>query len=123
MLRASSLKSSAVYKAELQRMSTDLIQFVDEDIKKAYDSGKHRVSVAVPVTFAMKNMKNSDAQRIIYHALLTSLVEREFIVEIDMAQETTVFNISWVSEDEEAEIATQNHILASHAKRIQKKAV
>ena len=113
--RANSLKSSGVYKAELMQIAKLLIRQVDDDIKVAFDSGKYRVAVSVPVTFQLKSGKNSDAQRIIYHTLLTSLIERDFLVEIDMQQESTVFNISWVSADEEEEIAMQNMVLARHS--------
>jgi hypothetical protein len=47
--------------------------------------------------------------------LLTSLIERDFLVEIDMQQESTLFNISWVSADEEEEIQMQNMVLARHS--------
>ena len=113
--RANSLKSSGIYKAELMQIAKLLIRQVDDEIKTAFDSGKYRVVVSVPVTFQLKYGKNSDAQRIIYHSLLTSLVERDFLVEIDMQQESTLFNISWVSADEEEEIAMQNIVLARHS--------
>jgi len=113
--RANSLKSSGIYKAELMQIAKLLIRQVDDEIKAAFDSGKYRVVVSVPVTFQLKYGKNSDAQRIIYHTLLTSLIERDFLVEIDMQQESTLFNISWVSADEEEEIQMQNMVLARHS--------
>lgn len=91
-----------------------ILRMIDDDIKIAYDRGECRVSVPVPITFAIPHMSNKDAQRIIYYKILESLIDRGYIVKIGLTLKRTVFLIKWLTENEEHDVELQNTLLRKH---------
>jgi peptide subunit release factor RF-3 len=59
-------------------------------------------------------MSNTDAQRIIYYKVLTSLLDREFNVKVQLEDTSSIFHIRWLSDDEEKDIELQHSLLAKH---------
>lgn len=118
-LKADTLKSNPNKLKLISKELNVILSHIDEEIKSAYDQDKTKLTVTLPITFAIANMSNTSAQRIIYYKILESLLARNYIVKIHMATEQTLLFITWLSEDEEKDIDLQNILIAKHS--IQKK--
>lgn len=116
-LKASALKSNEAQRKALANETNSILGHIDDELKKAHDCGKHTTSITLPITFAVPYMKNRDAQRIIYYKVLTSLLERDWNVEIELHKNSTVFHVTWLTTDELQEIELQNALLAKHTKK------
>jgi hypothetical protein len=118
MLKANSLKHNDSQKKAIKKEVVTILNSMDNEIKLAHEQGKnYEVSITLPINFSIPYMSNKDAQRIIYYEILKSLSEREFIVEIDLQKNSTIFYITWLSNDEKLEIDLQNNLLAKHTRR------
>lgn len=116
-IKASSLKQNEAQKRTIKKEVNNIIANIDNEIKNAHDQGKNLdIRINVPIVFAIPYMSNADAQRMIYFGILKSLLDREFIVEIDMQKDATVFHVSWLSEDEKQDIIMQNALIAKHTR-------
>ncbi len=111
-LRAEVLKTNPNKNKAVMKEVHAILGRIDEEIKSAYDRDECKVSVSVPITFAIPYMSNKNAQRAVYYKLLDSLMDRGFIVKIFLAKDQTVFYITWLSEDEQKDIEMQNALLA-----------
>lgn len=117
MLKAVNLKQNESQKKTIKKEIVTILNSMDTEIKLAHEQGRnYEVTITVPINFSIPYMQNKDAQRIIYYEILKSLLEREFIVEIDLQKNSTVFYITWVSSDEKHEIELQNTLLAKHTR-------
>jgi hypothetical protein len=116
-LKANALKSNEAQKKSIAKDVTSILGQMDDELKAAHDSGRHSVSISLPITFSIPYMNNTDAQRIIYYKVLTSLLERDFNVEIDLRKNSTFFIVTWLSSDELSELELQNALLAKHTKK------
>jgi len=114
--KAGSLKNNESQKKAITRDLTSIMATINDNIRVAYESGADRVTVAVPITFNIPYMTNSDAQRIIYFHILKDLLERDFIVQLDLKQNATIFYIRWISDEEEKEIELQKALIAKYSK-------
>lgn len=113
-LKASSLKKN---NAQIKAIGSELVHIlnkIDDDLKIAHDDGRKSAVVSVPINFSIPYMKNSDAQRIIYYKILRSLLDRGFHPRIELKKTATVFNVSWLSDEEKDEIKVQNTLLAKY---------
>jgi hypothetical protein len=117
MLKATTLKSNESQKKAFSKEIKGILGQIDDELKLAHDQGKHRIYTTLPITFSIPYMSNSDAQRIIYYKVLSSLLGRGFNVSIDLKKDSTVFEITWLSNDEFTEIELQNTLLAKHSKK------
>jgi len=111
-LRAGKLIKNDAQKNEIKRILNHIMTKIDEDIKIAHDSGKKELTVLVPITFSIPNMKNSDVQRDIYYSILNSLISRDFHPKIEMKKKFTAIHIKWLSDEELRNIKIQNDLLA-----------
>ncbi len=111
-LRADVLKINPNKNKVVMKEVTAILGRIDEEIKAAYDRDECKVNVSVPITFAIPYMSNKNAQRAVYYKLLESLMDRGFIVKIFLANDQTVFYITWLSEDEQKDREMQNALLA-----------
>lgn len=113
-LKASALKSNDAQRNSVSKEARAILGHIDDELKVAHDQNRHNVSITVPITFAIPYMSNKDAQRVIYYKILTSLLDREYNVTIQLEDDSTVFHIKWLSDEEEKEIELQNALLAKH---------
>lgn len=111
-LRASVLKTNEARKKALAKEITSILAHMDDELKIAHDKGMHGKSLTVPITFSIPYMSNADAQRYIYYHILTSLIDRDFHVKIELAEDKSTFHITWLSDDEAKEIEVQNALIA-----------
>ena len=115
-LRASTLKKNESQVKVIKREVSHILNRMDDELKTAHETGQHQVSIPIPINFSIPYMKNCDAQRIIYYKILTSLLDREFHPTIELKKTSTIFHITWLSNEEMEEIDLQNAILAKHTK-------
>lgn len=116
-LKASSLKHNEAQQTAINREITAILERIDDELRLTHEQGQTYAVVSLPITFAIPYMKNSDAQRIIYYGVLTSLLDREFHPKIIMSSDRTHFCISWLSEEERNEIEDQNALLAKYSEK------
>lgn len=115
MLTANSLKNGDVLKKLIEKEVKIILYSIDDKLRIAYQQGtNHEIKVSLPITFGIPNMQNKDAQRAVYYRIITSLVERDFQVKIEIKPDKTYIYISWLSDDEKDEIDIQNKVLAEH---------
>jgi hypothetical protein len=115
-LKASVLKSNEAQKKAVMKEVTHILAHIDDELKAVHDQGRHGVSLTVPITFSIPYMSNADAQRSIYYKILMSLIDRDFNVKIDLADDQSIFHITWLNEDEAKDIEMQNALIAKHSK-------
>jgi hypothetical protein len=113
-IKANILKSSDAQKKAIAKEVTLILAHLDDELKIAHEQGKHFVAASVPITFSIPYMSNTDAQRIIYYKVLTSLLDREFNVKVQLEDTATIFHVRWLSDDEEKDIELQHSLLAKH---------
>ena len=116
-LKAENLKSNESQKKSLAKEVTGILGRIDDELKVGHEQGKHRINSALPITFSIPYMSNADAQRIIYYRVLTSLLERGFHVKTCLKESSTVFIITWLSNDELQEVELQTALLAKHSNK------
>ncbi len=115
-LKASNLKANIADDKKIQREVREILEKIDDEIKQAHEIHKKFVAVILPVTFTISQyISNSDAQRIIYFNILTSLIDRGFNVRINLKPKATIFEITWFSKEELLEIELQMRLLAKHS--------
>jgi hypothetical protein len=116
-IKASQLKSSESQRRAVNKEVSSILAHIDEKFKSADIEGVHNVTVSVPIIFSIPNMSNADAQRNIYYKILTSLIDREFEVVIELTDDKSKFHITWLSDEEMKEIELQNALIAKHSRR------
>lgn len=116
-LKASVLKVNDSKRKIIKKEVMHILQYIDDEIKKAYDQDKHSVSVSLPIVFSLPHMSNSTAQRIIYYDVLTNLLDREFSVEIDITPDKAIYDITWYNKEERDEINHQMTVLARNTRK------
>lgn len=114
-LKADSLKFDPNKNKIIQKEINFILKRIDDEIKSAHERDEYSVQVSVPIIFSIPNISNKKAQRIIYSALLDSLINRGFITTLDLSNDKTIFSITWISEEEKHEINLQNAILAKYS--------
>lgn len=120
-LKASVLKSNESQRKALNKEIRSILGSIDDELKSAHERGEHSVSISLPITFSIPYMSNKDAQREIYYGILQSLKEREFTVSVYLGNDKTIFNIKWLSAEEETEMELKQAELAKHSSEIRKK--
>lgn len=116
-LKAENLKSNESQKKSLAKEVTGILGRIDDELKVGHEQGKHQIIAALPITFSIPYMSNADAQRIIYYRVLTSLLDREFHVKVSLKDTSTLFIITWLSNDELQDIELQTALLAKHSNK------
>lgn len=124
-LKASSLKSNESQKRAIMKEVTSILGQMDDEINLSRErrDPRHSIGIRVPITFDIPYMSNKDAQRNVYYKILTSLLEREFIVKIQLEENESIFHVTWLSEDDEKEIELQNALIAKHTIKVKSKPV
>lgn len=115
-LKANSLKSNEGQKRAIMKEVGTILASIDDEINISRErrDPRHSIGIRVPITFDIPYMSNKDAQRSIYYKILTSLLERDFIVKIQLEDNESIFHVTWLSEDDEKEIELQNALIAKH---------
>jgi len=116
-LKASALKNNDAKKKAINKELKGILAHIDDELKIAHDQGKHEIVVSVPITFSIPYMSNTEAQRIIYYNIISSLLDREFIPSIELKNNATLIHITWLTNEERHEIHVQNALLAKYTKR------
>ena len=113
-VKANSLKNNSSKNKLIQKEITSILGSIDDEIKISYDKDDYSVNVSVPITFSIPYMSNKNAQRVIYSKILESLISRDFNVKIHLSDDKTIFNITWLSDEEKKDIEYQNILLAKY---------
>lgn len=116
-LKANALKSNDAQKKAVAKEVTSILAHIDDELKTVHEQGRHGVSLTVPIVFSIPYMSNADAQRYIYYKILTSLIDRDFHVKIELLDDKSIFHITWLSDDETKEIELQNAVIAKHSRK------
>jgi hypothetical protein len=114
MIKAKALKSNDNQKKIIAKEVNSILGRMDEELKAAHDQGRHSIGIRVPTIFTIPNMSNKDAQRVVYYKILNSLLDREFVVKIQLQENESIFHITWVTEEEEKDIEIQNALIAHY---------
>ena len=117
LLHANTLRTNQTKKREIDKQVKDILSHYDDEIKVAHERGIHEVNLAAPITFGIPYMSNKDAQRIIYYMIIKSLKERGFNVYIDIQEQATSFEITWITNEERHDITLQTNLIAQHTKK------
>jgi hypothetical protein len=113
-LKASALKNNEAQKKAIAREVGLILGRIDDELKVAHEQGKQKAAVSVPITFSIPYMSNKDAQRHVYYRVLVSLIDREFNVKIMLEEDSSMFLVSWLSDEEQEDVAIQHNLLAKH---------
>lgn len=116
-IKADQLKSNVSQKKAYGKEISGILGRIDDEIKVGHEQGKHLVTVSLPITFSIPYADNSDAQRIIYYKVLVSLIDRGFNVWLILKKNSTIFEITWLTDDEIKDIDVQIAVLAKHTKK------
>ncbi len=116
-VKASALKKNPAQMNLIKKEVSIILNHLDTELKIARDAGKHNVVVTLPITFDIPNMSNADSQRIIYAKILGSLIDREFVPEIDLRPNTSILSITWLSSEELKEMDVQTALIAKYSKK------
>ena len=117
MLKAETLRVNRSQKIEIDKYVKDILSHFDDELKAAHERGIHEIKLSAPIMFAVSYMPNATAQRMIYYKALKSLLDRGFLVQLDMQQESTSFEITWVTNEEKADWELEVQLLAKHSKK------
>ena len=93
----------------------EILETIDEDIRKAYKNEQRSVSVPVPTLFNFPDVTNAEAQREIYYRILVSLLDRHFDAKIKLGTSATVIHIKWRTDEEQNDIDIKNNLIAQYS--------
>ena len=117
-LKADVLKENEVQKKAIAREVKNILAHIDDKIKVAHEAGtRDPVKVSVPINFNIPYMSNRDSQRKIYYSIIKDLRERKFHVKVDLQENSTIFIVSWLSDEERAEIDYETAVIIEHLKK------
>jgi hypothetical protein len=116
-LKAEALRVNRTQKIEIDKYVKDILGHFDDELKSAHERGIHEITLSAPIMFPVAYMPNATAQRMIYYKALKSLLDRGFLVQIDMQKDATLFEITWVTNEEKADWALEVQLLAKHSKK------
>lgn len=106
---AKRLSKSGARGKELDAIVREQLQILDDKlIHHSRSWGKNVVSHDLPVNLAMPGLDKRDAQRIVYSAIIRSLVKREFEVRLLLEESCTTIYIAWVTDLDTEEIQAMN---------------
>jgi hypothetical protein len=116
-LKAEQLKHNKSQKLQVRLETKAILGYVDDELRKAHDSGKAEVSLTLPINFSIPYMKNNDAQRKIYSKILESLIDRNFIPKMRLRKDSTLLTIRWWSDEELHDMDVQNTLIAKYSEK------
>jgi hypothetical protein len=116
-LVASSLKHNKAQKLLIKKEVKGILSHIDDELRNCHETGRHNITLTLPINFSITYMDNKTAQRKIYYAILISLIDREFIPKLELQQEKTLIHIKWLSDEEICEIKLQHELLAKYTIR------
>lgn len=117
-LKADVLKENEVQKKSISREVKNILGHIDDKIKVAHEAGvRDPVKITVPINFNIPYMSNKDSQRRIYYLLIKDLKERGFHVKVKLEENSTVFIVSWLSEQERDEIEYETAVILEHIEK------
>jgi hypothetical protein len=116
-LKAEQLRHNKAQKVQVRVQTKAILGYVDEELRKAHDSGKADVSMTLPINFSIPFMRNNDAQRKIYSKILESLIERDFIPKLRLRKDSTLLTIRWWSDEELHDMDVQNTLIAKYSEK------
>jgi len=114
-LKAETLKHNKEHRLAINKEIKSILGYIDDELIKAHESGKHEIDLTLPINFSIPYMSNKIAQRKIYYAVLVSLIDRKFIPKLILKKESTILNIRWLSDEEIEEISLQNALIAKYS--------
>jgi len=117
LIDANALKTNDSQRAAINKEISGILGYIDEKVRAYHNEGIKVVPITLPTIFSLPNMSNKDAQRCVYYGVLQKLLDKHFNVEIDLKDKETIYTLTWLSDDERAEIDMQNAILAKYSKK------
>jgi hypothetical protein len=118
-VKASQLKENSAQTRVILREVKAILACIYDKIRDAHDADvMNPVRVRVPINFTVVGMKNVEAQRRIYYLILQDLIQNEFNAKILMGKDGTIFEISWMSDEEKKQVDYEIEVLAQHTKHV-----
>ena len=112
-ITADAMRQINVKNVLIQSEIKSIIRAFESEILEASKSGAMQVVVGVPTNFNV-NMKNSEAQTIIYHSLIEELEKNGFSVRISLSASAVTFCIKWGNTGKsESELKNMRNIISS----------
>lgn len=108
-LTAARLSKAGTRSREIDTLIRERLQYIDVELGKHVPLwGVNTVRVELPTTFPLPGLERSDAQRLIYSQILTSIQERGFTTGIVIGSDTTFLHIGWLHEFSTEEVEAMN---------------
>jgi hypothetical protein len=117
LIHANSLKNNSLQKRQLKEVITDIIRRISQELIVAHREGKHCITTTIPITFTIPNMSNKDSQRVIWSNIIDELKSKSYRIWISPSKDICNVKITWMSPDDETEIANQMSLIIKHTKR------
>lgn len=114
---AESLKHNKTQRVQVKKETRAILGYIDDEFRKAHDTGKTELTLTLPINFSITYMKNTVAQRKIYSKILSSLIERGFTPNLLLRKDATLITIRWWSDDEIKEMEIQNALIAKYSEK------
>lgn len=113
LVDADRLRNNNSSKQMLMAQITDILRSIKEEIRDAFKSGLHEIRVGLPITFALPNMSNADAQRMVWGSVIDALIKKNYRVRLYPKNDKCTLHITWLSNADESEIEHQNKLIAN----------
>lgn len=111
LVNATLLKSNSTQKRHIEDYVRDIILKINTELKQAQRDGNYHIITEIPFIFDIPNMKNKDAQRIIWTKAIEIIKNKNFDVRIDFDQNKCRLKISWLDQEQRANIDRETHLL------------
>lgn len=111
LIDANMLKNNNTQKRFLDEYVKDIIMKINTEIRQAQSDGNYYIITEVPIIFDIPNMKNSNAQRIIWARTIDILKNKHFDVKIDFNKDICRLKVSWLDKGQYDDIKRENQLL------------
>jgi hypothetical protein len=114
LVPAHSLRNNNLQRRSLKESVTEIIKRISQELITSHREGSHSIITTIPITFSIPNMSNKDSQRVIWAKVIEELIAKNYRVWISPAQNLCKLKITWMSPEDETEIACQMQLIAKH---------
>lgn len=114
-LTAKQLSKSGGKGREIDGIVREQLRIIDDRLQRHERTwGRNILVCDLPYSFAFPGLEKKDAQRVIYCAIMRSLLNRLFDVRILLIPDRTTLYITWLTDLGEEEIRAMNKLIRHH---------
>jgi hypothetical protein len=111
-ITAKQLSKSGAKGKELEAVVREQLLIIDERLQRTERTwGRNVIAHDLPTSLAFPGLEKRDAQRIIYTAIVRSLLDRGFGARLRLEAECTVLYIEWVTDLNTEEVESMNRLI------------